>query len=841
MKPKFPPLFLAFLSYGFLLQTVITSAAEVTFSSYTATGSTDTSWINVSGYDSIVAGNAGGASTSFGEVNWGAMAAGNLETSANGVTINISAPYAAWPLTTPGFYSGGPDLLNYGAYSGTLQENGVDYTINLSGLTVGKNYKVQFVLADTRDNNGHATILAKGANVTGNSVRTRYSYTDGQFAVITASFTADAATAQFQPGQRWGNDVPNATFISGVHVLAAPNPLLTWDNGTSNFIWSASAANWTGSAWDNGTLKNAIFGATGTGNITLGEPISAKDLTFDAPGYTITGETLSLTAPIITTNKAATISSTIDGVGSLIKEGTATLTLSGANLFSGSTTVNTGTLALGNNLALQYSSFNTASVGTLDLSAVNTPTLGGLAGSGNFTLPANVTSLTLNPQSGSLTYSGNLSGGAAGVVLVKSGAGSQTLSGSSDHSGGTSIIEGALVAGKNSALGSGTIILEGGTLSAANSPTLANAIQVKGTGVLDTPSGSNLFLNGDFTGSGTVTKTGDWSLILGGDNSGFSGTFIHSTSNTYLATAITGSATAAWEITSGVLAASISSTNATVFLGSLSGSGTLANSGSNSTTTFSIGTLGTDTTFSGNIQDQYGGTNNRVAITKTGSGTLTLAGNNSYTGDTTVSEGTLSLANANLADASTVTVAAGAVLNLTHGATDIVGTLVLGGTTYTSGTFSAATHSPFISGSGIIQVGATPADPFYSWMSTNYPGIVSPDNQPGADPDNDGISNLVEYVLQGGDPNASNPGILPTLDASGANFVFTFNRREAATGTTQVFQYSPDLGATSWTDIAVPGGEGVVVGAAVGGVELVQITVLKNTRTKLFGRLKVSQ
>ena len=731
MKPKSKSLFLAFLSYGFLLQSGITSAAEVTYSSYTATGSDDTSWVNVSGYDSIVAGNAGGASTTFGTVTWGAMTSGNLETSGNGVTINISAPGTSWASAVSGFYAGGPDLLNYGAVTGALQASGVDYMITLSGLTAGKDYKVQFVLADKRANNGYATILSKGANVTGDSSRTRYSYTDGQFAVITASFTADAETAQFQPGQRWGDDVPTATFVSGVQVLAVPTPSLTWDNGTSNFIWSTSAANWTGSAWDNATLNSAIFGATGAGTVNLGEPISAKDLTFNAPGYTIAGNTLSLTAPVITTNAAATISSTINGVGGLTKEGAAILTLSGSNLFTGSTTVNAGTLALGNNLALQYSSFNTASAGTLDLSAVNTPTLGGLSGSTNITLPGKVTSLTLNPQSGSQTYSGNLSGGAAGLTLVKSGAGSQTLSGTSDHSGGTTITEGVLTAGSGSALGSGTITLDGGTLSAANSPTLANAIQVEGSGVLATPSGSDLRLNGNFTGAGTVTKTGGWSLVLGGDNSGFSGTFIHSASNTYLATASSGSATAAWDITGGLLAAGISDANTTVSFGSLSGSGaTLASSGSNSTTTFSIGALGTDTTFSGNIQNAFGGSNNFVAITKTGSGTLTLAGNNTYTGNTTVSEGTLSLANAYLADASTVTVATGAVLDLTHGATDIVGTLVLGSTTYTSGTFSAATHGTFISGNGIIQVGATPADPFSTWMSTNYPGIVSPDNRP---------------------------------------------------------------------------------------------------------------
>jgi hypothetical protein len=79
------------------------------------------------------------------------------------------------------------------------------------------------------------------------------------------------------------------------------------------------------------------------------------------------------------------------------------------------------------------------------------------------------------------------------------------------------------------------------------------------------------------------------------------------------------------------------------------------------------------------------------------------------------------------------------------------------------------------------------------------------------------------------------------MNASGANFVFTYNRRTAATDTTQSFQYSSDLGATPWTELAIPGGAGVVVGDPFDGIEQVQITVPKGTNTKLFGRLKVTQ
>jgi hypothetical protein len=214
----------AFAALSLALAGPALAVATVSYSYYTATGQSDTSWVNVTGYESIVAGNVGGGSTTFGSVNWQSMTIGNVQTTANGVNINYSAPGKAWATATSGFYSGGPSLLNNGAFSSSLQSSGVDFTISLSGLIIGKDYKIQFVLADNRDNAGHATLLAKGANVTGDSARYRYSYTDGQFAVITASFTADATSAQFQPGQRWGNDVPNATFLSGIQVLAVPEP-----------------------------------------------------------------------------------------------------------------------------------------------------------------------------------------------------------------------------------------------------------------------------------------------------------------------------------------------------------------------------------------------------------------------------------------------------------------------------------------------------------------------------------------------------------------------------------------------------------------------------------------
>jgi hypothetical protein len=139
----------------------------------------------------------------------------------------------------------------------------------------------------------------------------------------------------------------------------------------------------------------------------------------------------------------------------------------------------------------------------------------------------------------------------------------------------------------------------------------------------------------------------------------------------------------------------------------------------------------------------------------------------------------------------------------------------------------------------LVITATTATDPFVTWMADNYPEIPSPDNQPAADPDHDGIDNLIEYLLQGGDPSKSSTSILPRLDASEDNFVFTYFRRAAATGTSQTFEYASTL--SGWTPITIPGGAGVVVtpDSPSAGIERVEITVAKGTETKLFGRLQV--
>jgi autotransporter-associated beta strand protein len=146
-----------------------------------------------------------------------------------------------------------------------------------------------------------------------------------------------------------------------------------------------------------------------------------------------------------------------------------------------------------------------------------------------------------------------------------------------------------------------------------------------------------------------------------------------------------------------------------------------------------------------------------IALTKTGAGTQVLSGANTYTGSTTVSQGTLSLAEPYLSDSSTLTIAAGATLNLTHTSSDRVGTLIIAGITQPNGLYGAMgsanpndTETAAITGTGTIRVG-TATTPFDQWALDN--GLTGNDALPTADPDHDGIPNLDEFAF-GGNPSS---------------------------------------------------------------------------------------
>jgi autotransporter-associated beta strand protein len=181
-------------------------------------------------------------------------------------------------------------------------------------------------------------------------------------------------------------------------------------------IWDTSSNSWddlpslsqplVNTPWNNGTHANdiAVFGGNpGSGIVTLAGPIAVGGFQFDISGYHIQDHVVQLSAPpgltpiIDTGANNARIGSIIVGSNGLTKVGTGTLELTGANGYSGTTTINAGTLLLS----------NTAGSGT-GSSLVMVNSGGTLGGTGAVGGPVNVDSGATLMGGNGLTANGAL-------------------------------------------------------------------------------------------------------------------------------------------------------------------------------------------------------------------------------------------------------------------------------------------------------------------------------------------------------------------------------------------------------------------------------------------------
>lgn len=341
------------------------------------------------------------------------------------------------------------------------------------------------------------------------------------------------------------------------------------------------------------------------------------------------------------------------------------------------------------------------------------------------------------PRSVTVDSTNNYSFIGPGVIsgtstFTKRGSSTLTMQKANTFSGAAAIEAGTVdVGGQNGALGTGILTMSGGSIfGTMNGLTNSGLVLASGNNTIQSNNATSLGLPA-LSGSGNLTIVSaddDLRVDLAGAANPFMGHI------TFAPDGITGLAmtirvagaandlpTAAVTLTNGSKIANRngSSTIVPIELGSLSGDSSSSITGftggsSAPGTNWVIGGLNTSTEFAGSIVNGAqvsGGVTTVVPthLTKVGTGTLTLSGANLYTGDTTITAGVLSLATTYLADSADVYLASDALLNLSHGGTDVIDSLFINGVSQATGTWgslaSSADHkSALITGTGLLQV-----------------------------------------------------------------------------------------------------------------------------------------
>ncbi len=196
-----------------------------------------------------------------------------------------------------------------------------------------------------------------------------------------------------------------------------------------------------GTAVSLANVSGAVLDLNGQGQIIAslsGGGINGGNVALGAGGLLIVGDSTSIT-----------YAGAINGTGSLAKQGSGTLTLTGANIYTGTTTINTGTLQLsgGSNrlptgTAVALANASSAVLDLNDQDQTIASLSGGGASGGRVTL--GIGTLSVGDAS-STTFSGSITSGINGWGgLVKQGPGTLTLTGVNNGSGPITINAGTL-------------------------------------------------------------------------------------------------------------------------------------------------------------------------------------------------------------------------------------------------------------------------------------------------------------------------------------------------------------------------------------------------------------
>ena len=345
-----------------------------------------------------------------------------------------------------------------GTYGGTMSGSGTLLKTGLGTLTLtgANSYSGGTQVAG----NGAVSIASDGAlGAASGGVVLGDSSSSGMLTFTNGSALSSGRAFQLGAGNGIFNTI-GASPVTLTGSITGSGGLIK--NGAGTLVLGGAAGYSGGTVVNAGTLQTSasnLFGATSTLTVAAGAAFDIAGSSQTLGSISGDGSVL-LGGGTLTTganNASSVFGGVISGNGSLVKTGSGVLTLTGANTYSGGTSVLSGSL-FGTTTSLHGNIFNNG--------------------------------LVLFDQNFDGTYAGSMSGSG---ILSKNGSGVLTLSGTNTYTGGT-IINGGSIVGTASSL-QGTIINNG-------------SLTIGG-------SADGIF-HGILGGTGTLIKTGTGSLTLNG-------------------------------------------------------------------------------------------------------------------------------------------------------------------------------------------------------------------------------------------------------------------------------------------------------------------------------------
>ena len=486
--------------------------------------------------------------------------------------------------------------------------------------------------------NNAGTPVAVALSVGNNNASTTYSGVLGQGGSLTKIGTGTLALS-------------GANTYSGATAISA---------GTLQYANAAAVGSTSGIAVTNAGTILAVStelpgGGSGWSAAQLGTFLGGGTTTFAA------GTALG----IDTTSGDFTYTGDLGGVAlakGVTKLGSNTLTLSGANTYTGATTINAGTLQAGVAGALPSTTAVTlanASGAVLSLNGYS-QTIASLSGGGGSGGNVTLGTATLTVGDATTSTFAGVIGDAPGGSLTKQGIGTLILSGVNTYTGLTTVNAGTLRYGVNNAIKAGNDVqVSGGTLDLNGFAGTVGAVTLSGSAII----------GGTLTGASFAVQSGSASAILDGGGAALTktgpGTVTLTGVNTYTGLTTVNAGTLQYGVNNAIKAGNdVQVSGGTLDLNGFAGTvGAVTLSGS-----AIIGGTLTSASFavqSGSASAILDGSG--ATLTKTGPGTVTLSGVNTYTGLTTVNAGTLDLIGAGSGVAWNPVLAPGSGANLNGG------------------------------------------------------------------------------------------------------------------------------------------------------------------------------